>query len=592
MSFRSRPVLDRKHRPRWQDELRTQQLTVVAFALAIALAVGIFGAAAWSGYWESHFRPVAAVAGTTYDQSDLEQRQRILSAETIDQLTELQLQLGGPRDQVLQQQMESLSQAFSNLPATAAQSLVDGAVLRARAAEFGIEVSDEELDAAVTERMTHPELVRANLILVLPEETDDEAEADDGTDDGTDEEADDGTDDGPTDEQLAVARAAAEAARERVEDGEDFATVATEVSDDFTASSGGVIGAFGAGDVAYAEYFDALAEAEVGDLVGPIQTERGFAVLELTDRREASTEDALGTFLEEQNVERGAYRDRVREDLLLEAFREHFETEVATSPAPQRRVAQIFIASGAGGPPVPEVRARHILISPNPEGDPAEATDEQWDAALEEAQEVEQLLRAEEADWAEIAGERSDDPGSGARGGDLGWYDPAQSPFVEEFSAALAELDVGEISEPIRTQFGWHLIQKTAERDSPHEQAVQLVDELREDPDSFAEVAAQVSEDSTAVDGGEFGWVAPFLLNEELEDAVFALDEVGEISDPVETSSGITIYQLLEISESREIEEDRLVEIHVRGFQRWLDEVRTPVPVWMDPQYASSSADL
>ncbi len=588
MSFRSRPVLDRKHRPRWQDELRTQQLTVVAFALAIALAVGIFGAAAWSGYWESHFRPVAAVAGTTYDQSDLEQRQRILTAETIDQLTELQLQLGGPRDQVLQQEIQSLSQAFSNLPATAAQSLVDGAVLRARAAEFGIEVSDEELDAAVTERRTHPELVRASLILVLPEVTDDEDEADDGTDEGADEE----TDDGPTDEQLEAARTAADAARQRVEDGEDFATVAIEVSDDFTAPSGGVLGAFGAGDVAYAEYFDALAGAEVGDLVGPIQTERGFAVLELTDRREASTEDALGTLLQEQNVDDGEYRDRVWEDLLLEAFREHFETQVATSPAPQRRVAQIFIAAGAGGPPVPEVRARHILISPDPEGDPAEATDEQWDAALEEAQEVEQLLRAEDADWTEIAAERSDDPGSGPRGGDLGWYDPAQSPFVEEFSVALAELEVGEISAPIRTPFGWHLIQKTAERESPQEQALQLVDELREDPDSFAEVAARVSEDSVAADGGEFGWVAPFLLSEELEDAVFALGEVGEISAPVETSSGITIYQLLETSESREIEEDRLVEIHVRGFPRWLDEVRAPVPVWMDPQYASSSADL
>ena len=46
MSFRNRPVLDRKHRPRWQDELRTQQLIVAGSALAIAVAVGIFAAAA------------------------------------------------------------------------------------------------------------------------------------------------------------------------------------------------------------------------------------------------------------------------------------------------------------------------------------------------------------------------------------------------------------------------------------------------------------------------------------------------------------------------------------------------------------------
>ena len=48
MSFRNRPVLDRKHRPRWQDELRTQRLIVAGFAIAIALALGIFGATAWS----------------------------------------------------------------------------------------------------------------------------------------------------------------------------------------------------------------------------------------------------------------------------------------------------------------------------------------------------------------------------------------------------------------------------------------------------------------------------------------------------------------------------------------------------------------
>jgi len=148
MTFRSRPVLDRRHRPRWQDELRTQQLTVVAFAVAIALALGIFGAAAWNGYWESHFRPVAAVAGTTYDRADLAVRERILTAEAVAEVTELQAQLGGPRDQIIQQQIDSLSLRFNSITNDAAQSLVDGATLAARADEFGVSVSEEELDRA------------------------------------------------------------------------------------------------------------------------------------------------------------------------------------------------------------------------------------------------------------------------------------------------------------------------------------------------------------------------------------------------------------------------------------------------------------
>ena len=86
--------------------------------------------------------------------------------------------------------------------------------------------------------------------------------------------------------------------------------------------------------------------------------------------------------------------------------------------------------------------------------------------------------------------------------------------------------------------------------------------------------------------------MAPYQLDEALEEVVFALDEVGEISEPYDGGSeGITIYKLLELSDSREIEEDRLDEIRSSGFDRWLEqEVRAPVETWVDPQFASSTA--
>jgi parvulin-like peptidyl-prolyl isomerase len=573
MSFRSRPVLDRKHRPRWQDELRTQQLTVVAFAVAIALAVGIFGASAWNGYWESHFRPVAAVAGSDFDRADLDVRERILAAETIAQITELQAQLGGPRDQIVQQQIDSLSQRFNDLASEAADSLVDSAVLRSRADDFGVSVSEDELDAGVAERLTLPERVHASLILV-------EALPDDA--DPTDE---------PTEEQRADAQAAAQAARDRVEGGEEFSAVATDVSDDFTSSLGGDLGWFEDGDAAYGEYFDALADADDGDLVGPIETERGSAVLQLVARRAATTEGGLGDTLAEQGVDDATYRDYVRGALLVDQYREYFESEVVTSPAAQQRVAQIFI-KGVSGSVVPQERARHVLIQPDPElDDQTQATDAQWDAALEEARAVQNLVQADDADWFAIAQEHSDDTGSATRGGDLGWYDPADPQFVTAFAATLASLDVGDVSDPVRTEFGYHVIEKTGERDSPQQQAADLVKQLRDDPDSFAATAEQVSEDyETAQEGGELGWVAPYQLDKLQEDAVFGLTEVDEISDPVDAGAdGITIYKLLESSDRREIEDARLDEIRSGGFDRWLDEeVRAPVESWLDPQYASS----
>ena len=574
MTLRSRPVLDRKHRPRWQDELRTQQLIVVGFAIAIAVAIGIFGAAAWNGYWETHSRPVADVEGTSFSKADLDQRETILTMELVANLQELQGQLtGGPRDQILNQQIEQLNSQASGLTSAAAASLVDGEVLTSRAGDFDVSVTDDAVDAEVAHRLALPERVHANLILIeaLPED----AEA------GTE----------PTDEQRQTALDEAQAAKERVEGGEDFATVAKDVSDDFTGDSGGGLGWFEDGDVAYDEYFDAMADASAGDLVGPIETDRGAAVLQLVERREATGEGPLVALLRGNGISDEEYRDFVRSDILDDAYREHFETAVVVSPADQRRVAQILIAP-VSGTPVPQVRARHVLISPDPSlQDQAEATDEQWAAAEAEAEEVRGMLEADDADWNAIAEEHSDDTGSGTRGGDLGWSDPDNSPYVPEFAAALAELEVGEISEPIRSQFGYHVIQKTGERESPQAEAEDIAAQLADDPDAFAALAEQYSEDpETASDGGELGWVARYQLSRIQEDAVFALGEVGEISPVVDAGeAGIVIYQLLETNDSKEIEADRLDEIRANGFERWLDEVvRNGVETWLDPQYETS----
>ncbi|MDQ3149846.1 MAG: peptidylprolyl isomerase, partial [Chloroflexota bacterium] len=524
-----------------------------------------------------HFRPVASIAGTTYDRSDLQARERILVAEASATVSDLQAQLGGPRDQIIQQQIDEISLQLSSLDTSAAESLVESAVLTAQADEFGLDVSEEELEAGLAERFAVEELVRAQLILVnaLPEDA--------------------APDDEPTDAQREAARDEAQEALERLEDGEDFAEVAADVSDDFTAASGGLIGWFGMDDTAYGDYFEPLADAEEGDRVGPVETDGGYAVLEVLGRRDATTESPLGELLERQGVDDQSYRAYVRGSLLVDAFRDHFADEVVGSETAQRRVAQIFIATPAAAAAVPQERARHVLVNPLPEdaAQDAEAADEQWAAALDEAEEVHQELSADDADWFTIAEERSDDPGSGARGGDLGWYDPTASPFVPEFAEALEALEVGELSEPVRSDFGYHVIQKTGERASPQEQAAELVEELRADPDTFAEVATRVSEDyATAEEGGELGWVAPYQLSEPLEGVVFGLPEVGEISEPHDAGAeGITIYQLLELNEGRELDEEQLQGIRSSGFERWLEqEVRTPVETWVDPQFASSTA--
>jgi len=102
---------------------------------------------------------------------------------------------------------------------------------------------------------------------------------------------------------------------------------------------------------------------------------------------------------------------------------------------------------------VMQTHARHILISPDA------ITDEK--AALEKAQLIRQRIIDGEK-FSELAIEFSDDKGSGALGGDLDWAD--SDTFVPEFTAAMDALAVDEISQPVRTEFGYHIIQVLGRR--------------------------------------------------------------------------------------------------------------------------------
>lgn len=93
-------------------------------------------------------------------------------------------------------------------------------------------------------------------------------------------------------------------------------------------------------------------------------------------------------------------------------------------------------------------RARHILVK---------VADAAGDAAaLQKATELRAQLAAGK-DFAELARANSDDPGSKAAGGELGFA--SRSAYVKPFADALYSMKVGEISQPVRTQFGYHLIQ-------------------------------------------------------------------------------------------------------------------------------------
>ncbi len=110
-------------------------------------------------------------------------------------------------------------------------------------------------------------------------------------------------------------------------------------------------------------------------------------------------------------------------------------------------------------------------------------------------------------DFAELAKLSSTDTGSGANGGDLGCTDPAQ--FVPEFAAAIRELKLQAVSEPVQTQFGFHLIQVTERKPQPFEEVqTQLPDAMALRAQQEVRGAMRKAAGSISVDPA-FGVVGP-----------------------------------------------------------------------------------
>ena len=132
-----------------------------------------------------------------------------------------------------------------------------------------------------------------------------------------------------------------------------------------------------------------------------------------------------------------------RDKVLLDAYLAS-EAKKAATPEAARKLFDDTLKSLT---PEEEVNARHILVE-------------------EEAQAkavVERLKKGE--DFAKVAGEISKDPGSGKEGGSLGWF--SKERMVPEFAEAAFKLTKGQLSEPVKSQFGWHVIKLDDRRTKP-----------------------------------------------------------------------------------------------------------------------------
>jgi peptidyl-prolyl cis-trans isomerase C len=146
---------------------------------------------------------------------------------------------------------------------------------------------------------------------------------------------------------------------------------------------------------------------------------------------------------------------------------------VAKAAVTDEALKALFEERFANAAPTKEYSAQHILVE-----------------SEEEAKKIKGELDAG-ADFAEIARASSLDPGSGANGGDLGWFGLGM--MVEPFETAVIGMEPGQVSAPVQTQFGWHLIKLNEVREAAGPTLDEKRDELASELQNAA-IEARVKE--------------------------------------------------------------------------------------------------
>ena len=208
-----------------------------------------------------------------------------------------------------------------------------------------------------------------------------------------------------------------------------------------------------------------------------------------------------------------------------------------------------------------DIRASHILVKVGPDDLPKDTL-----AAYNKIVSIRK--QALKGNFAELAKKNSEDPSAKDNGGDLGWFSVLR--MVYPFESAAFSTPIGQISQPIRTRFGYHIIKvegmrdtqgeiraahimiKTGKEATPEdmkaaELKVREVKDLLDKGQSFEDIAKKYSEDKGSSEkGGELPRFGAGRMVPQFEDAAFGLKNDGDYSEPVLTDYGWHIIKRLE----------------------------------------------
>ncbi|MGC2457992.1 MAG: peptidylprolyl isomerase [Gallionellaceae bacterium] len=301
------------------------------------------------------------------------------------------------------------------------------------------------------------------------------------------------------------------------------------------------------------------------------------------------------TKLEQDGVDFKKFREEIRSEIIASRLRER---EVDSKIVVSDNEIDNYLATQARQPGRnEEYQLAHILVLV-----PEQASAEKIQASRERAEQALAQLRGG-AEFAQVAAGFSDAKDA-MQGGALGWRPTDRIPIL--FLDALQKMHPGDVSEVLRGPNGFHIIKLLEKRSKdapvmvtqtharhiliktseavPENEAKNRLLEIKKRIDAgedFGELAKRYSEDGSAAQGGDLGWISPGDTVPEFETAMNALKD-GQISDPVQTGFGWHLIQVLErrnadISEEQKRQQARAA-IHSfksdEAYQDWLRQLR------------------
>lgn len=288
------------------------------------------------------------------------------------------------------------------------------------------------------------------------------------------------------------------------------------------------------------------------------------------------------------------FRELIRNQLLVEKIR---QTRQATLSVTRREVEEFFDAHRDSLPTIPkEYELSHIFIKPKPDTSVIQAV-------YKKASLIRDSILAG-GDFSAFAKRYSADPGSAPGGGDLGWF--RRGVFEKEFEERAYSLKDGEISQPVKTTYGYHLIQLVERRgESVHtrhilfsieqskaddDSTTALLDRLRARAiagESFAAMARTYSEDQESKDiGGDLGKIGIDQIESSFMEVLKPM-KAGEISEPAKVPIGnsygyhIVWVRSISLEHAMNLNDDyrRLQQFALQfkvndNFQKWVEEMK------------------